>query len=102
MIGSSLVFASGKKLFRPKKSVRYEDALEEALCFSWIDSVVSRVDDERYMGWIESAKRPETRARRIAETIRRVDVKRFLGTSSGYRYLPRQSSKTRSDQSSWL
>ena len=32
-----------------KKSVRYEDALEEALCFGWIDSVVNRVDDERYM-----------------------------------------------------
>ena len=62
-----------------KKSVRYEDALEEALCFGWIDSVVNRVDDERYMGWIESAKRPETRARRIAETVRRVEAGRKAG-----------------------
>ena len=150
-----------------KKSVRYEDALEEALCFGWIDSVVNRVDDERYMQkytprkdasiwsaankarvrkliaegqmteaglakiraakrlgtwtkldrieikaevprellqalearpsvkalfdglppsqkklwswWIESAKRPETRARRIAETVRRVEAGRKAG-----------------------
>jgi uncharacterized protein YdeI (YjbR/CyaY-like superfamily) len=32
-----------------KKSVRYEEALEEALCFGWIDSTVRRLDHERYM-----------------------------------------------------
>jgi uncharacterized protein YdeI (YjbR/CyaY-like superfamily) len=32
-----------------KKSVTYEEALEEALCFGWIDSIVNRLDDERYM-----------------------------------------------------
>lgn len=32
-----------------KTSVTYEEALEEALCFGWIDSVVSRLDNERYM-----------------------------------------------------
>ncbi len=32
-----------------KKSVRYEEAVEEALCFGWIDSKVKRLDDERYM-----------------------------------------------------
>jgi len=150
-----------------KKSVRYEDALEEALCFGWIDSVVNRVDDERYMQkytprkdasiwsaankarvrkliaegrmteaglakiraakrlgtwtklgrieikveiprellqalaarpavkalfdrlppsqkklwswWVESAKRSETRARRIAETVRRIEAGRKAG-----------------------
>jgi uncharacterized protein YdeI (YjbR/CyaY-like superfamily) len=31
-----------------KKSVRYEEAVEEALCFGWIDSQVKRIDDERY------------------------------------------------------
>lgn len=29
-------------------SISYEDAVEEALCFGWIDSIVRRIDDERY------------------------------------------------------
>jgi uncharacterized protein YdeI (YjbR/CyaY-like superfamily) len=32
-----------------KPRVAYEDAVEEALCFGWIDSIVRRVDDECYM-----------------------------------------------------
>jgi uncharacterized protein YdeI (YjbR/CyaY-like superfamily) len=31
-----------------KKSVTYEEALQEALCFGWIDSTVNRFDSERY------------------------------------------------------
>ncbi|HSA95431.1 MAG TPA: YdeI/OmpD-associated family protein, partial [Acidobacteriota bacterium] len=31
-----------------KTSVTYEDALQEALCYGWIDSVVRRIDKERY------------------------------------------------------
>jgi uncharacterized protein YdeI (YjbR/CyaY-like superfamily) len=29
-------------------SVSYEGAVEEALCFGWIDSIVRRLDDDRY------------------------------------------------------
>jgi len=32
-----------------KPSIPYNDAVEEALCFGWIDSLVHRVDEERYM-----------------------------------------------------
>jgi len=32
-----------------KKSISYDGAVEVALCFGWIDSVVKRVDDEKYM-----------------------------------------------------
>lgn len=32
-----------------KQSVRYEEAVEEALCYGWIDSKVKRLDAERYM-----------------------------------------------------
>jgi uncharacterized protein YdeI (YjbR/CyaY-like superfamily) len=31
---------------RPR--VPYDHAVEEALCFGWIDSIVKRIDDERY------------------------------------------------------
>jgi uncharacterized protein YdeI (YjbR/CyaY-like superfamily) len=32
-----------------KPRIPYDDAVEEALCYGWIDSTVKRLDDERYM-----------------------------------------------------
>jgi uncharacterized protein YdeI (YjbR/CyaY-like superfamily) len=32
-----------------KATLTYEEAVEEALCFGWIDGLVRRVDDERHM-----------------------------------------------------
>ncbi len=32
-----------------KPQVSYEAAVEEAICFGWIDSTVKRIDDEKYM-----------------------------------------------------
>jgi len=29
-------------------SIAYVDAVEEALCFGWIDSLIQRIDDDRY------------------------------------------------------
>lgn len=31
-----------------QRGVPYGDAVEEALCFGWIDSVIRRIDDEKY------------------------------------------------------
>ena len=31
-----------------KQSLGYDSALDEALCFGWIDSLVRRIDEERY------------------------------------------------------
>src|SRR5687767_10092810 len=31
-----------------KPTVRYDEAVEEALCFGWIDSLMKPVDDEKY------------------------------------------------------
>ena len=41
--GVLLVFRKGG---RP--SITYDDALDEALAYGWIDSVIRRIDDERY------------------------------------------------------
>ncbi len=30
-------------------SIKYIEALEEALCFGWIDSIIKKVDDEQYL-----------------------------------------------------
>ena len=40
-----LVFFKGGKR---GSTVSYDDALDEALCFGWVDSLVKRLDDERY------------------------------------------------------
>jgi len=32
-----------------KKRIAYDDAVEEAICYGWIDSTVKRVDDDIYM-----------------------------------------------------
>jgi uncharacterized protein YdeI (YjbR/CyaY-like superfamily) len=37
------------KVHVQKESIRYNEAVEEALCFGWIDSQVRRIDDERFM-----------------------------------------------------
>jgi uncharacterized protein YdeI (YjbR/CyaY-like superfamily) len=31
-----------------RPSIAYDDAVDEALCFGWIDSLIKRLDDERY------------------------------------------------------
>jgi uncharacterized protein YdeI (YjbR/CyaY-like superfamily) len=31
-----------------KASIDYEDSVEEALCFGWVDSLIRRLDDDRY------------------------------------------------------
>jgi uncharacterized protein YdeI (YjbR/CyaY-like superfamily) len=36
------------KLHTGVASLDYKDALDEALCFGWVDSLVKRLDDQRY------------------------------------------------------
>jgi uncharacterized protein YdeI (YjbR/CyaY-like superfamily) len=36
------------KLHTGKPSVAYDDAVDEALCYGWIDSLIKRIDDDRY------------------------------------------------------
>jgi uncharacterized protein YdeI (YjbR/CyaY-like superfamily) len=43
--GVWLVF---NKAHTGKKSIPYEDVVREALCFGWIDSLIKRLDDDRY------------------------------------------------------
>jgi len=31
-----------------KSSVEYEESVEEAICYGWIDSIIKRMDDEKY------------------------------------------------------
>jgi uncharacterized protein YdeI (YjbR/CyaY-like superfamily) len=45
----ALVWLIYYKKHTGKPSIRYDYAVEEALCFGWIDSLVRRIDEERYM-----------------------------------------------------
>jgi uncharacterized protein YdeI (YjbR/CyaY-like superfamily) len=46
---SSGVWLIYYKVKSAKPSVRYSEAVKEALCFGWIDSKVKSLDEERYM-----------------------------------------------------
>jgi uncharacterized protein YdeI (YjbR/CyaY-like superfamily) len=42
---------------KPVRSLTYGDAVEEALCFGWIDSVMRPIDDTKYMQLFTPRKR---------------------------------------------
>jgi uncharacterized protein YdeI (YjbR/CyaY-like superfamily) len=55
-----------------ERGLTYAEALEEALCFGWIDGVRRSVDAESFSVrfiWVMEAKREETRARRFATLL---------------------------------
>ena len=57
-----------------KPSIPYDDSVEEALCFGWIDNIIKRIDDEKFVRkftprkakskWSEANKR---RVRKMTE-----------------------------------
>ncbi|MFI5259418.1 MAG: YdeI family protein [Candidatus Limnocylindrales bacterium] len=57
-----------------KPTVEYEDAVEEALCFGWIDGVIGRVDDERAMQWFAPRRPKGTWARSNKERVARLEA----------------------------
>lgn len=52
----------------------YEDSVEEALCFGWIDSLIRRIDDQRYARLFTPRRAgspwSETNRRRFAKMVR--------------------------------
>jgi uncharacterized protein YdeI (YjbR/CyaY-like superfamily) len=61
-----------KQAARP--TVVYEEAVEEALCFGWIDGVVNRVDDERTKEWFAPRRAKSTWARTNKERVARLET----------------------------
>lgn len=45
-----------RKKGSPTPGLRLEEAVEEALCFGWIDSRPNRLDDERFKLWLAPRK----------------------------------------------
>ncbi len=67
---------------KPTRSLAYGDAVEEALCFGWIDSVIRPIDDARYMQ-LFTPRRPKSGWSALNK--RRVDamIERRLMTKAG-------------------
>ena len=55
-----------------KPSIPYNDAVEEALCFGWIDSLVRRIDDERYMQKYTPRKPKSTWSRHNVQRVEKM------------------------------
>jgi uncharacterized protein YdeI (YjbR/CyaY-like superfamily) len=57
----------------PKPTISYDDAVEEALSFGWIDSTVNKLDDERYMQVFTPRKTGSTWSRLNKNRIGKLD-----------------------------
>jgi len=64
-----------KKKGSAAPGISYEEAVEEALCFGWIDSTAGRHDDDHYKMWLAPRKRTSVwsalNKRRVAELTER-------------------------------
>ena len=63
--------------FKPagnRVNIDYETSVEEALCFGWIDSIIQKIDDEKYARKFNprrlKSKWSETNKRRVKKVIR--------------------------------
>ena len=57
-----------------KPSVSYEDSVEEALCFGWVDGRMNRLDDDRTMQWFAPRRPRSTWARTNKERVARLEA----------------------------
>jgi uncharacterized protein YdeI (YjbR/CyaY-like superfamily) len=61
-----------------KAALRYEEAVEEALCFGWIDAKVRSLDDQRTMQWFTARKRGSAWARSNKERVARLTAQGLM------------------------
>ena len=55
-----------------KPTISYEESVEEALCFGWVDSKGNKLDDERTMLWFAPRKRGSGWSRPNKERVERL------------------------------
>ena len=62
------------KAARGQTNIDYESSVEEALCFGWIDSIIQKIDEEKYARKFnprrKDSKWSETNKRRVLKVIR--------------------------------
>jgi uncharacterized protein YdeI (YjbR/CyaY-like superfamily) len=57
-----------------RTAMTYEDAVEEALCFGWIDGRMNRLDDDRMIQWFAPRRPRSTWARTNKERVERLEA----------------------------
>ncbi len=64
-----------------KPSINYKEALDEALCWGWIDSIIKKIDDEKYVRKFtprnENSKWSEVNKKRAEELIKENRMNEF-------------------------
>ena len=60
------------KKFTGKPRIEYDEAVEEALCFGWVDSKPNKLDDERSMLWFAPRKRRSSWSKPNKERVERM------------------------------
>lgn len=78
-----------------KKSVKYSEAVDEALCFGWIDSKAKPIDAEQYMQFFSRRKPKSVWSRINKEKIERL-IEQGLMTEAGHKVI-----RTAKENGSW-
>lgn len=55
-----------------KGGLTYDEAVEEALCFGWIDGILKRIDDEKHMNRFSPRRKNSVWSERNKERVRRM------------------------------
>ena len=89
------------KVKSKKKGITYEEALDEALCFGWIDGVVKSVDADSYMHRFTPRKPTShwsnVNVKRYAE-LKAAGVTRPAGEAAHERRTPERTGKASYEQ----
>jgi len=62
-----------------KPCIEYNDAVEEALCFGWIDGTAKRLDEERTAQRLSPRKRPEEFQKRLGYFVKMTRENKLFG-----------------------
>ena len=77
------VWVTLQKAGSPHTGIRYDEALDEALCYGWIDGKMRRIDDHRFTQWFSPRRGNSPWSRRNRERAEKlIEEKRM--TEAGY------------------
>ncbi|MEO1231910.1 MAG: YdeI/OmpD-associated family protein [Myxococcota bacterium] len=73
-VSGSIWLVTYKKSVRPDRHVTYDDVVEEALCFGWVDGLIRKLDHERSKLLLSPRKKCSTWSRANKLRIARLEA----------------------------
>ena len=58
-----------QKVKSPNTGIKYDEALDEALCFGWIDGKMRRLDDHEFIQWFSPRRRNSLWSKRNRDKV---------------------------------